>query len=109
MNLPSGALPTTRTIADGEIIERAAAEEIQSKAVDGLAYRNTSTANTEVLRLVAQSTSDAVRAEAVRAYLFNNPSSGRTTLSELLSESDLILLDRVEHGPDQVSETSTRS
>jgi hypothetical protein len=100
------SLPTTGTLADGEILERTVLEELQSQAVDGIAYRNTSTGNTEVLRLAQQSTSFSVRAEAVRAYLFNNPSTGRATLSSLLATSDLVLLDRVEHGPDQTSTTS---
>jgi hypothetical protein len=46
----------------------------------------------------------ARRREAIRAYLFSNPSNGRATLSEIVSESDAIFLDRVEHGPDNISE-----
>jgi hypothetical protein len=100
------ALPTTGTLSDGEILERAALEKLQMKAVDGLAYRNTPTSNQEVFRLIGQSTSAPVRAEAIRAYLFNNPSTGRATLSEIVSPSDAIFLDRVEHGPDNLSESS---
>jgi hypothetical protein len=106
ISITQQSLPTTGTLVEGEIIESTALEELQSKAVDGIAYRKTSTGNTEVLRLAQQSTSFSVRAEAVRAYLFNNPSTGRATLSSLLATTDLVLLDRVEHGPDQTTTTS---
>jgi len=69
-------LPTTGTIAEGEIIENTAQAMLQAKATHGLAYfRSEECCDSEVLSLVETHSSRIVRAEAISAYLFNQGDS----------------------------------
>lgn len=90
-------LPTHGTLVDGEIIEQTALATLQAKAIDGLAYLNTETANLEVLRAVARHPSRIVRAEAIDAYLWNQGGSeeARETLRRYVRKDEEVFLDRV--------------
>ncbi len=100
-------LPETGTEAHGEIVERTAQILLQAKAVDGLAYLLTPSGDAEVLRLVSEHPALAVRAEAVRAYLWNHEgsSAAKETLRQFARQGEEILLERVPRVPGEQAET----
>ena len=89
-------LPTTGHLIEGEIAERTTLEELQMKAVQGLAYARTPTGDAEVLRTVATHPSRAVRAEAMQAYLYNHDYSpeARAALMKVVHSDETVFLDR---------------
>jgi hypothetical protein len=71
-------------------------------AIHGLAYAGTPSADAEVLAAAAKHPSANVRAEAVRAYLFNHQQdsgAARAALLRVLQPQDRKLLDVPEHNP----------
>ena len=90
-------LPQQGTVIDGEIMEQTQAAQLQGKAIDGLAYINSDSANKVVLDVIAHHPSKIVRAEAINAYLWNHGDSveARKTLSQFVRSDEAILLDRV--------------
>jgi hypothetical protein len=97
-------LPTTGHLIEGQIAERITLEELQMKAVQGLAYARTATGDAEVLRIVATHPSRAVRAEAIQAYLFNHAYSpeARAQLAKVVHADETVFLDR----PHMISTTT---
>jgi hypothetical protein len=95
-------LPDKGTLAHGEIVEQTGLGMLQAKAVDGLAYRRTATADKEVLWAVAKHPSRIVRAEAIEAYLWNHGDSAeaRATLRENIRPDEAIFLDRFRREPE---------
>jgi hypothetical protein len=91
------ALPQQGTVIDGEIMEQTQAAQLQGKAIDGLAYINSDSANKVVMDVIAHHPSKIVRAEAINAYLWNHGDSveARKTLSQFVRTDEAILLDRV--------------
>jgi hypothetical protein len=89
-------LPTQGHLIEGEIAERMTMEQLQMKAVQGIAYAKTSSGDAEVLRVVREHPSRAVRAEAIEAYLYNHGYSGaaRATLLTVVHPDERISLDR---------------
>jgi len=89
-------LPTTGHVSEGDIVERATLEQLQMKAIQGLAYAKTATAEKEVLRHASANPSRVLRAEAIEAYLYNHAYSekARKTLAETIRPADSIYLDR---------------
>jgi hypothetical protein len=89
--------PTTGHEVHGEIIEQTALGTLQAKAVDGLAYRMTASADAEVLRLVREHPSRIVRAEAISAYLWNrkDTAEAKAKLASIVRPDEKIFLDRV--------------
>jgi hypothetical protein len=103
-------LPQGGTLVDGEIIEQTALATLQAKAIDGLAYLNTESANGEVLRAVAEHPSRIVRAEAIDAYLWNHGDSqeARETLRHYVRKGEEIFLDRVRRGHGESAQSFNR-
>jgi hypothetical protein len=99
--------PTTGHEVHGEIIEQTALGTLQAKAVDGLAYRMTATADAEVLRLVREHPSRIVRAEAISAYLWNRKDSAeaKAKLASIVRPDEKIFLDRVRRESGDTAET----
>jgi hypothetical protein len=97
-------LPTTGHLIEGEIAERTTLEELQMKAVQGLAYARTATGDAEVLHTVATHPSRAVRAEAIQAYLYNHgyTSEAREQLAKVVRADETAFLDR----PHMISTTT---
>lgn len=94
VNLP---FPTSGTkTTEGEIVEQTALARLQAKAIDGLAYLGSPSADQEVLRQVQNHPSKAVRAEAINAYLWNKRDSpdARSTLLKFIRKGEEIFLDR---------------
>jgi hypothetical protein len=89
-------LPTTGHVVEGEIVERSTLEQLQMKAIQGLAYAQTATAEKEVLRNVSENPSRVVRSEAIEAYLYNHNYSeqARQALAATVKPADRIFLDR---------------
>jgi hypothetical protein len=89
-------LPQTGTVVDGEILEQTALATLQAKAIDGLAFLGTSSADRAVLEAVGQHPSRIVRAEAIAAYLSNhkNAAEARATLARYVRSGEEIFLDR---------------
>lgn len=81
----------------GEIIEQTALGTLQAKAVDGLAYRMTASADAEVLRLMREHPSRIVRAEAISAYLWNrnDAAEAKAAIANVVRPDERIFLDRV--------------
>jgi hypothetical protein len=100
-------LPTTGTVIEGEIIEQTLAAQLQGKAVDGLAFINTESANQVVTEVIARHSSRIVRAEAINAYLWNHGDSAaaRESLARVVREDERILLDRVRRVAGERAET----
>lgn len=90
-------LPQQGTVIDGELIEETQAAQLQGKAIDGLAYVNSDSANRVVMDVIAHHPSKIVRAEAINAYLWNHGDSAdaRRALSQVVRSDESILLDRV--------------
>ena len=94
VNLP---FPTSGTkTTEGEIVEQTALARLQAKAIDGLAYLGTPSADQEVLQQVQKHPSKAVRAEAISAYLWNhrNSPNARSTLAKFVRKGEERFLDR---------------
>jgi hypothetical protein len=89
--------PEKGTVVDGEIVEQTALATLQAKAIDGLAYLRTETADKIVLEAIAKHPSRIVRAEAIAAYLWNHDGSerAREALRPYVRQGELIFLDRV--------------
>jgi len=89
-------LPTEGTKVDGEILEQTALATLQAKAVDGLAYLGTETADQVLLTTVNEHPSRIVRAEAIAAYLWSKDYSeeARRALRESVRDGEEIFVDR---------------
>jgi|GEM_PF-3235387 len=97
INFANRPLPEKGTVVEGEIIERTAQATLQAKAVDGLAYMNTKSANDALLRIVNKHPSIIVRSEAISAYAWNHGETkeARATLLRHIRKGEEIYLDRV--------------
>jgi hypothetical protein len=91
--------PTRGTIVNGEIIEQTTLGTLQGKAVDGLAYAHSKTADHEVLWAAGSHPSRIVRAEAINAYLWNHQDSqsARAALLKVVRPEERDFLDRPRH------------
>jgi len=100
-------LPTQGTVVEGEILEQTALATLQAKAVDGLAYLGTPSAQEEVLRLVRAHPSRIVRAEAIDAYLWNHADSAeaKATLRKYVQKGEEIFVDRVRRNTGEKAES----
>ena len=89
--------PDKGTVVDGEILEQTALATLQAKAIDGLAYLQSDTADKIVFEAVAKHPSRIVRAEAIAAYLWNHDYSDRAkeALKPYVHKDEVIFLDRV--------------
>ena len=90
-------LPKEGIVADGENVQQTRLAMLQAKAVDGLAYLRTATADREVLWAVRKHPARIVRAEAIEAYLWNRKDSqeARATLLKYVQPEERIFVDRV--------------
>jgi hypothetical protein len=90
-------LPEIGTVVEGEILERTALATLQAKAIVGLAYLRSTSADAEVLRVVREHPSRVVRAAAIDAYLWNRSDSAqaRATLLQYVRPDETIFIDRV--------------
>lgn len=90
--LPQGGL-----VVQGENVEQTALASLQAKAIHGLAYLRSPTADQEVLKAAQSHPSVIVRAAAIHSFLWNHASSpdARTTLQEYVRPEERIFLDRV--------------
>lgn len=104
VNLP---FPMTGHDVQGEILEQTALGTLQAKAVDGLAYRMTASADETVRRLIREHPSRIVRAEAISAYLWNrgDQQEAKASLRDVVRADELIFLDRVRRVPGETAET----
>ena len=102
--------PEKGTLAHGEIVEQTALGTIQAKAVDGLAYLRSPSADEEVLWAVGKHPSRIVRAEAIEAYLWNRNDSAeaRGILQKYVRDDERVFLDRVRRQPDENAEVFNR-
>lgn len=109
VNLP---FPTSGTrTSEGEIVEQTALATLQAKAIDGLAYLDTKSAEEEVLLQVQKHPSIIVRAEAISAYLWNHrdsPDKARSVLSRYVRKGEQIYLDRVQRDEGEKAESFNR-
>jgi hypothetical protein len=82
---------------EGEIVEQTALATLQAKAIDGLAYLNSPSANEEVLRQVGRHPSIIVRSEAISAYLWNqkDKEAARRTLLQHVRKGEERYIDQV--------------
>jgi hypothetical protein len=89
--------PDKGTVVDGEILEQTALATLQAKAIDGLAYLRSDTADKLVFEAVAKHPSRIVRAEAIAAYLWNHDDTDRAkeALKPYVQKDEVIFLDRV--------------
>lgn len=103
-------LPTQGTVVEGEILEQTALATLQAKAVDGLAYLGTPSAQEEVLRIVRTHPSRIVRAEAINAYLWNHGDSAeaKAALRKVVRKDEEIFVDRVRFNSGEKAETFNR-
>ena len=99
--------PSQGHYVHGEILEQTALGTLQAKAVDGLAYRRTETADALVLRLIRSHPSRIVRAEAISAYLWNRKDSdeAKAALADVVRPDEKIFLDRVRRVPGETAAT----
>jgi hypothetical protein len=104
------SLPESGTEAGGEIVERTALATLQAKAIAGLAYLRSTTADEQVLRAIAEHPSRIVRAEAVDAYLWNHGDSAeaRAVAARYVRKGEEIFLDRVRREEGESGETFNR-
>lgn len=100
-------LPERGTVVEGEIIERTALEILQAKAIDGLAYLLSSSADQIVLDTVRNHPSRIVRAEAIAAYLWNRKGAraAQETLRSHVRRGEEIFLDRIVRESGESAET----
>src|SRR6266568_1814937 len=89
--------PEKGTVVEGEILEQTALGTLQAKAIDGLAYLRSESADKVVLEAVARHPSRLVRAEAIAAYQWNHDYSkgARETLRSSVRPEERIFLDRI--------------
>lgn len=89
-------LPERGTIVEGEVQEAVALALLQAKAVAGLAYLGTPSANKLALDAAARHPSRIVRAEAIAALLWNSKGSAemRQQLERAVRPEERIFLDR---------------
>jgi hypothetical protein len=82
---------------EGEIPEQTALAQLQAKAIDGLAYLRSESANREVLTQIQKHPSIIVRSEAISAYLWNqdNKEAARRTLQQYVRKEELRYIDQV--------------
>ena len=82
---------------EGEIIEQTALGTLQAKAIDGLAYLNSPSANEEVLSQVSKHPSIIVRSEAISAYLWNqkDKEAARRTLLQRVLKGEERYIDQI--------------
>lgn len=92
----SQPLPEKGTLIDGEIIERTSLLQLESKAVQGLAYMRDDVADREVMKIISSHPSRVIRGEAINAWLWNRQDSqaAREQLAQLVKPEDRILIDR---------------
>ena len=117
--IPLPPLPSANSINvapqefEGENPERSSIEALQSKAVQGLAYLREgskvgiSGSLREVLDLASKHPSQAVRAEAARAFLFNYPGSqaeAQAVLIGLLRKGEELFAEPLEKLPGESAE-----
>lgn len=93
--------PREGTVVNGEIVEQTTLGELQSKAVDGLAYAGTKSGDREVLWAAVSHPSRIVRAEAINAYLWNRKDSAeaRATLQKIVRPDERVFLERPRYEP----------
>jgi hypothetical protein len=86
----------TRT-QEGEIVQQNSLAQLQAKAIDGLAYLRSPSANEEVLKQVKDHPSIIVRSEAISAYLWNqtDKAAARRTLLQYVRKGEERYLDQV--------------
>ncbi len=86
----------TRT-EEGEIPEQTALAQLQAKAIDGLAYLRSPSADEEVLAQVKQHPSIIVRSEAISAYLWNqqDKAAARRELLNFVRKEDERYIDQI--------------
>jgi hypothetical protein len=89
------------------MLERTALSVLQAKAVDGLAYLGTPSANEIVVKMVAEHPSRIVSAEAIAAYLSNQKdiAAARQTLAPRVRENERVFLDRIVRKSGKSAET----
>lgn len=94
-------LPTDGTVIEGDVIEATKLAMLEAKAVNGLAYLRTASADAKVLRAVSDHPSIVVRAEAIAAYLWNHDNSvgARAEVLKHVRKGEEIYLDRVRREP----------
>lgn len=99
-------LPTEGPMYEGENLAETSLVQLQAKAVDGLAYLRTRGTDSEVLGLVRGHPARGVRAEAIRAFLFNfqaeadgGVDQARSILAQYVREGESIFIDRPNHLP----------
>lgn len=82
---------------EGEIIEQTALATLQAKAIDGLAFLNSASANEEVLTQVSKHPSIIVRSEAISAYLWNqkDKEAARRTLLQRVLKGEERYIDQI--------------
>ena len=104
--LPKGGTETE----EGEIVEQIAVATLQAKAIDGLAYMHTASADREVLRQVQQHSSIIVRAEAISAYLWNqqNKKRARRTLASYVRNGEEHYMDQITREEGEKAESFNR-
>ena len=72
-------------------------EHYQTAAVYGLAFMHSSSADTLLKSLMSNHPSRQIRIEAVRSFLFHNPTTDRAEISAILRASETHLADRFEN------------
>jgi hypothetical protein len=80
---------------------------LEAKAVAGLAYMGTQTADAQVLTAATHHESRIVRAEAIRTFLFNKNFSAVAVrqLRELVATNEQIFIDRMYRIPGETADT----
>lgn len=92
-------IPTTGARMDPADLSPAAAIKmirLQTKAIHGLAHRMSGAGDQIILQHAASNAVASLRHEAIRAYLEQHGSAGRTTLQAVVSPQDAPVLDLVE-------------
>lgn len=89
--------PDKGPIAEGENVLVTALASLQAKAVDGLAYLGSRTANEFLLFTIAKNPSRIVRAEAINAFLWNakDGRAARVLVLRSVQKGEEIFVDRV--------------
>ena len=82
---------------EGENLAETALVILQAKAVDGLGYFRSRGTDAELLRLVSSHRARGVRAEAIRAFLFNfqdGPDAAARSCIQFVQDGEAIFIDR---------------
>ena len=89
--------PTSEPIAEGESVPVTALASLQAKAVDGLAYLHSRSADEFVLATISKHPSRIVRAEAINAFLWNATDArvARRRVLRAVRKGEEIFVDRV--------------